>query len=132
MELALATRPARFISLRRVLLADALTCFLFGLLLAVAAGAMAELIGLPRSLLFYAGLVLFPCAALMAIAAMTLNRHLVRVVIAGNVAWVAASVAVLVLYEVTGLGAAFVLGQAVAVTVLAFLEWRSGSAPAHI
>ena len=132
MELAFATRPARLLSLRLVLIADALTCLVFGLLLAAAAAPLAAGIGLPPVLLFYAGLVLLPCAALMAIAARTLNRHLVRLVIAGNLAWVAASLAVPFLFEVTGLGVAFVLGQAFVVAALACLEWRSGAGRPHI
>ena len=42
----------------------------------------------------------------------------------GNLAWVAASFAVLALARPTPLGAAFLVAQALAVMVLALMEWR--------
>jgi hypothetical protein len=126
MEHAFATaHAARGFTLKSLLVIDALTCFVFGLLLVVAAAPLAGLLGLPQSLLFYAGVVLFPCAALMTLAAKTLAKPLVAMVIAGNVAWVVASIALLSMFEVTTLGVAFVLAQAVAVSALAVLEWRA-------
>lgn len=126
MEHAFAiAHPARGFTLRSLLVVDALTCFVFGLLLAVAAAPLAALLGLPQSLLFYAGVVLFPCAALMALAAKTLAKPLVASVIAGNAAWVVASVSWLLIFEVTTLGLAFIVAQAVAVSILAVLEWRA-------
>jgi hypothetical protein len=126
MEHAFATaQPARGITLRQLLVVDALTCLIFGLLLIGAAERLAALVGLPQSLLFYAGIVLIPCAALMALAAKTLAKPLVVVVIAGNVAWVVASVAVVWMFEMSALGLAFAVAQAAAVLVLAVLEWRA-------
>jgi hypothetical protein len=124
MELAITHRSTRF-PLRHILTADALTCVAFGVLLVAAAAPLAVLLGLPESLLFIAGLVLLPCAALMALAAKTLHRALVGLVIGGNVAWVVASLAVLALTRPTGFGYAFVLAQAAAVATLAALEWRA-------
>ena len=55
--------------LRKILFIDAATCVLTGLGLAVLAGALEPLLGLPRALLQYAGLALLPVAAFMAWAA---------------------------------------------------------------
>jgi hypothetical protein len=120
-----AAAPARGFTLRQILGADAATCFAFGLLLVAGAGLLAPLLGLPQTLLFYAGVVLFPCAVLMIVAARSLARPLVWLVVAGNAAWVVASIAVLVSFDVTSLGAAFVLAQAAAVALLTGLEGRA-------
>jgi hypothetical protein len=126
MEHAFATaQTARGFTLKPLLVADALTCFVFGALLVAAAAPLATLLGLPESLLFYAGVVLFPSAALMALAAKTLAKPLVAVVIAGNAAWVVASVGVLMMLDVTALGLVFIVAQAVVVSILAVLEWRA-------
>lgn len=61
----------------------------------------------------------------MALAAKTLAKPLVAFVIAGNAAWVVGSVAVVLMFEVTALGLAFIVAQAAAVLVLAVLEWRA-------
>ena len=107
--------------LRRTLAVDAATCAGFGVLLFLFHEPLAGLLGLPAAVLYHAGLALFPCAALMMIAR---NRHsLSWVVVAGNAAWVVASVALLLLTSPTLLGYAFVIAQAVAVAVLAELEY---------
>jgi hypothetical protein len=124
--LNLAAAPARpGFTLKQLLNFDALTCLLMGVALALGAGPLASLLGLPQTLLFYAGLALFPCAALMAITAKNQNRALVWMVILGNVAWVIGSVFVAFTFEVTTLGMTFVLVQALAVDILVLLEWRA-------
>jgi hypothetical protein len=129
-QLTLADRAPRAFTLQQILGFDALTCVAMGLLLLAAAAPLAGLLGLPQDLLFHAGAVLLPCAALMYAAARTLNRSLVWLVILGNVAWVVASVAVAFLVEPTSLGLVFIVAQAVVVDILAFLEWRKmGPAP---
>ncbi|MBC8024546.1 MAG: hypothetical protein H7Y89_01015 [Steroidobacteraceae bacterium] len=126
MEHAFATaQPARGFTLKQLLVVDALTCFVFGLLLVAAAAPLAALLGLPQSLLFFAGVALVPCAGLMALAAKTLAKALVAIVIAGNTAWVIGSVAVVLMFEVTTLGLGFIVAQAAAVLTLAVLEWRA-------
>jgi hypothetical protein len=107
--------------LRRTLAVDAATCAAMGALLAGFQAPLAGLLGLPAGLLFYAGIALFPCAALM-LAAMK-SRTLAWLVVAGNAAWIVGSVAVLLLASPTALGYAFVIAQAVAVAVLAELEY---------
>jgi hypothetical protein len=107
--------------LRRTLAADAATCAAMGALLAGFPAPLAGLLGLPAGLLFYAGIALFPCAALM-LAAMK-SRALAWLVIAGNAAWILGSVAVLLVASPTALGYAFIIAQAIAVAVLAELEY---------
>lgn len=111
--------------LRRVLTIDAVTCFVTGALLAVVPMPLASLFGLAPDLLFYAGLALFPCAALMLWVALSspLLRPLGHVIVAGNVAWVAGSMLVLAMTSPTTLGYAFVIAQAVIVIALADFEW---------
>ena len=111
--------------LRRVLLVDAATCLATGGLLALGAGALAGPLGLPAALLLYAGLSLFPTAVFMIWVASraSLWRLGAWVVVLGNVAWVAGSIAVLVDFSPTGLGTAFVIAQGVVVALLAELEY---------
>jgi hypothetical protein len=120
-----APHPTTGSALRRWLVADALTCAVFGALLLVAAMPLSTLFGLPRALLFWSGLVLFPCSALMALAAKNLSKPLVWFVIGGNAAWIVASIAVSRIFELTGIGLAFVTLQAAAIAVLVALEWRA-------
>jgi hypothetical protein len=116
--------PSRF-TLKSLLVIDALTCLVTGVLLVAASGALATLLGLPQDLLFYAGVALFPCAALMMLAARTRSTPLVQLVIFGNLAWAAASVWVAMAFEPTAPGMLFVLAQAVVVAALGVLEWRA-------
>ncbi|HUQ09205.1 MAG TPA: hypothetical protein VM146_02735 [Steroidobacteraceae bacterium] len=115
---------ARGFTLKQVLALDALTCLVTGAALVAAASPLAGLLGLPPGLLFYAGVVLFPCAALMLLASRTLATSLVWMVIMGNFAWVAASVLVAVALTPTALGFAVILGQAAVVALLGWLELR--------
>jgi hypothetical protein len=111
--------------LRAVLAFDAVTCLVMGVLLVAGAAPLAGWSGLPVNLLRVAGVALFPSAALMATAAATRRPALVWLVIAGNVAWVLASLAVAaVVASATAVGIISILVQAVAVAVLAWLEFR--------
>jgi hypothetical protein len=131
----LSARPAaaqeRFMStihpssfLRRVLLADAAVSAAVGALMALGAGALASLLGLPAPLLTIAGVALFPYAAYLVWLATrpAVPSAAVWVPIVLNVVW--ALDCVLVLFAAglhpTGLGEAFVVVQIV--TVLAFAE----------
>lgn len=112
--------------LRNALALDAAACAATGLLLSLAAGPLAGLFGLPAEFLRGAGLVLLPCAAILAWFASreTLPRLAVFAVIGINLLWVADSIAILVAgwFSPTGLGIAFVLAQAGAVAVLTELQ----------
>ena len=109
--------------LRRVVLVDAATCVAMGLLLSLAA----NMLELPIRLLEYAGLSLLPIAAFIAWVATrsNLSRLGVRVVIAGNAAWVAGSALLLVSGWVSPnlLGSGFIAAQAATVVLLAGLEY---------
>ena len=109
--------------LRRTLWADAATCLGTGLLLAALAAPLSPLLGLPAALLQYAGLALLPIAAFIALTASRPSPAMVWLVIAGNVLWVAGSVAVLFVFAPTALGMAFVIAQGVVVAVLAEVEY---------
>jgi hypothetical protein len=128
MENVMSAIPASLdnsVFLRRILYFDAATCVAMGLFLVLLAQPLAPLLGLPALLLEIAGAALFPIAAFIVWAA--LYRRGVGVVIAGNVAWVAASVLLVSAGWVspTPLGYAFVLVQAAAVALLAALEYTA-------
>lgn len=126
MDRAFATpRLDTGITLRQWLLADTLTCIAFGTLLVAGSAPLATPLALPPSLLFYAGVILFPCAALMALAAKTLAKPLSWLVVAGNLAWIGASIAVAWMFDLTGIGLAFLTAQAAAVGIIATGEWRA-------
>ncbi len=124
--------------LRFALLADALASGAMGVLMAVGAGLLSPFLGLPSPLLFWAGLLLIPFALLVA---WTGTRAEPPAGAAGaiavvNLAWVAGSAALLVLLPQapTALGYAFIAAQALAVLVLALMQWtgigRAGRAVA--
>jgi O-antigen/teichoic acid export membrane protein len=112
-------------TIRTILGADALTCLAAGAVMSLGAGMLAGPTGLNASLLLVAGLSLFPVAAVLGWMARTalLNGPLVMLAVIGNIGWVAASIAVLLVTEPTLFGTAFVLAQALVVTLLAWLEF---------
>jgi hypothetical protein len=116
--------------------ADAASGIAMGLPLVAFAEPLGALLGLPAPLLLACGLGLFPFAALMLLAARSARppAALVWFVIGGNVAWVLGSVWLWYTLPLTALGQVFVVGQALAVLVLAELEftgWRRLSAVRH-
>jgi hypothetical protein len=121
----LAASLDRSTFLRRVLYVDAATCLATGALLSLDASALSAPLGLPAALLLYAGLSLFPCMVLMLWVASHENiwRLGAWAIVAGNVLWVAGSVALLIELSPTGLGTAFVIAQAAVVALLAELEY---------
>lgn len=121
------------LSLRPLVAIDAATCAVMGLALDLAAAPLAALTGLPAALLVAAGLSLLPIALFMALVAWRPHPAAVRLVVLGNAAWVAASLLLVVptgWVAPTALGIAFVLAQALAVTVLALLEQAAARAAA--
>jgi hypothetical protein len=122
--------------LRFALLGDAIATGTTGLLMALGAGFLTSLLGLPESLLRWAGLLLLPYAAAIAYLGTRerLSRGSVWTVIASNAVWAAASVLLLLSGWVhpSGLGTAFVIFQAVAVAAFAeaqYLGLRRATAP---
>jgi hypothetical protein len=122
--------------LRRAILGDAIFSGASALLLTFGAGALAPLLNLPEALLRETGLFLVAYAALVGWLGTrpSMPKPLVWIVIAGNTAWTAASIALLFCGAVTPnlLGAAAVAMQALAVGVFAELQYvglrRSGVA----
>ena len=113
--------------LERSMIADALITGMTGVALVGAAGMLHELLGVPVALMRYTGLVLIPFAAMVFYwsAPARLSRSRAWTVIALNIAWVAASVTLLVANWIapTSLGIAFVLFQALVVAIFAELQF---------
>ncbi|MFJ3051990.1 hypothetical protein [Pseudomonas nitroreducens] len=113
--------------LRLTLKADALAGGAMGLLMALAAQPLGQLLGLPFVLLLVAGIVLLPLALVLYWMSNqpALSRTGVWAVIALNALWVVESAALLVTGYVqpTALGYAFVIGQALVVLLFAELEF---------
>lgn len=116
-------------SQKNLLLIDAFTCLVMGILLTLGATWLGELFHLPVALLFYAGLVLFPIAFFMIFVATRgfIPPVGIQFVIVGNVGWVAGSAVLLVSGWVSPnvIGTVFIVVQAAAVAILAYLELNS-------
>jgi len=113
--------------LRKVLVVDGVISGACGLTLVLGAGPLERWLGIPAALLRPVGLTLFPFTALLLSLARraALSRATVGGVIAANGIWVAGSVLLLVSgwIDPTGLGYAFVVGQAAVVAVFAEMEY---------
>ncbi|MBO0763581.1 MAG: hypothetical protein J2P50_03165 [Hyphomicrobiaceae bacterium] len=116
-----------FAFLRRALLLDATASGATGLLLIAGAGLLEGLLGLPAAILRGAGLLLLPYVACVAFTGTraALAPPAVRAIIAANLLWAAASVALLASGWVapTALGYAFVIAQAAVVALLGELQY---------
>lgn len=111
-------------TLRRVLMADAASGLGMGVVQLAFTSTVAGLTGLAPALLTWSGLALFPCAALMLWTAFRrpLALPAVWIIVAGNAAWVLASLVLLAESALPALGVAYVLAQAAVVAALATLE----------
>lgn len=115
-------------SIRALLLFDAATCLLMGLVLLLARAPLAALTQIPAPLLVWAGGALLPVALFMAAAGLAkpVRHWTALLVVAGNLLWVFASLALVVAIDgLTVLGIGFVLSQAVAVAALTWLEYQA-------
>jgi len=113
--------------LRNALLLDGLLSGATGLLLVLAAGWLGAFLELPRLLLLVAGSALLPFAALLVWLSnrQQISRQVVWAVIAVNALWVIDSLLVLLIGWLSPnlFGYAFVIAQALAVALLAELQW---------
>lgn len=113
--------------LRYALLADAAASGATGLMLALGAGPLSGLFGMPEPLLRWSGIALVPYAALIGFAASreALSRATVLAIVVVNALWVTDSFALLASGWVAPslLGMAFVTAQALAVGVLAVAQY---------
>jgi len=116
-------------SLKSLLVLDAVTCAVTGIALIAGAQLLDEMTAIPAGLSFFAGVLLLPVAAFMAIvtARFSSNAPAVWLIIAGNGAWVVASLLVVAagLVRPNLYGIAFILIQAAAVTGLVLLEFSA-------
>ncbi len=120
---------------RPILALDALTCLAAGALMLLGVGLLSPLLGLPAPLLTVAGALLLPIAVLFGWMSRqpVVPQPLLMLAVGGNIAWVAASLAVLFVCSPSSLGVVFVAGQAAAVAALAILEARGlGQTLAHV
>lgn len=123
--------------MRNVLVADAISCLGSGALQVGFTGAMAGLLGLPAPLLMATGLFLLVYGAFVGWLSTRrpAPRAIVWLLVVGNLGWAAGCLALLAggFVAPTTLGVAWVVIQALTVTVLAQLQWlglRASSAPA--
>lgn len=112
--------------LRRALLADAAASAATGLLLALGAQYLTDLLGLPVALMRHAGMSLLPFAAIVLVVGLHSNppRAAVLAIVAYNALWAIDSLALLAsgFVNPTMLGAAFVIAQAATVGAFAALQ----------
>lgn len=117
---------SKTLSLRNVLLIDAATCALTGALLIFGARLLAHLTAIPPALLFYAGVVLIPVAAFMAVTAArtALSPFAAWVIVAGNALWVVASIGLMIgpWIAPNTWGYVFIAAQAAVVAILTKFE----------
>ena len=113
--------------LRFVLFADAATCAACGLLLTLGGSFLQSILGLPATLMFYAGLSLLPFTAFLIYAATrkSLAKTFVWLIIGLNLLWTIDSFLLLVSGYVapTTPGYVFVIFQAIGVLMFADLEF---------
>lgn len=123
----MSNRIANTPFLRFALLGDAAASGATGLLMTVASGPLASLLGLPQQLLFWSGAILLPYAALVGWLGTqpAFSSASVWVVITVNAIWVIDSLVLLVSgwVQPTPLGTAFVLAQAIVVAAFAELQF---------
>jgi hypothetical protein len=107
------------LSLPTLLLVDASTCALMGVILLFGSGPIAALTAIPAALLFYAGLAFMTLAA----TRRPVPPAAAWIVILGNVLWIALSLLLLAGWIApNSLGVVFILVQALAVAILTILE----------
>ena len=124
--------------LRLALIADAAVSGFTGLAMVLGAGIVDGLLGLPATLLHYAGLSLIPFAALVGFIATRerLSRPAVWAIIAYNALWAVDSIVLIAggWLTPTLLGYAFTVAQAIVVAAFAELQyvgmrkWRAAHA----
>lgn len=121
----LSAQPFTF--LRRALVLDAVASGATAVLLIAAGGVIDGRLGLPVALLRGAGLVLVPYIALVVVVAgrARIEPAAVWCIIACNLLWAVASLVLLMSGQLapSGLGIAFVAGQAIVVAALGELQY---------
>ena len=123
------------LTMKNILVADALTCSVVVAAGFFAAAPVGALLGLPANVVAIGGWICLAAALLMVIAALQRvpNPALLKLIAIGNLGWVAASFAVAAFFadQMTGIGMAVVVVQALGVLVFAILEWKDVGVPAR-
>jgi hypothetical protein len=119
--------------LKRALLADAVVSGAVAVLQLVAYNQLASLTGLSSALLLGTGTFLVGYVALLIVLALraTVPAAMIWLVIAGNLAWAVAALAVSATLPLATLGHAFAGVHALAVTTFSYLEYRGLGASAQ-
>lgn len=121
-----------YFNLKNVLIIDAITCTGLFVLGVFATATVAALLGLPSEVVTVAGWIGLPSALLMLFVATQKapSKGLANLIAVGNIGWVAASFGVLAVFagQMTWLGIAVVVVQALVVLDLAFFEVKGAAA----
>lgn len=119
-------------NLKNTLIIDAVTCVGLFVFCVFATATVATLLGLPSEVVTVAGWIGLPSALLMLfVANQTVpNKGLANLIAIGNLGWVIASFAVLAMFagQMTALGIAVVIVQAIGVLVFAIYEAKGAAA----
>lgn len=112
--------------LRNILIADGMTCVGAAVLTIFGGSFLGPFLQLPEGLLFWAGVILLPFAALLFVAARrsAVPRFWLTEIVLMNALWVVASFGLLVsgLIAPNMLGTAFIVAQALAVALFTVLQ----------
>lgn len=121
------------LNLKTVLVADAITCTGVLALGLFARQPVATLLGLPINVVAIGAWICLAAALPMFLAAAQRvpNAGLMKLIAVGNIGWVAASFAVVANFmgQITGVGIAVLIAQALGVLIFAILEWKMAGAP---
>ncbi len=119
-------------TLKNTLLIDAVTCAGLFVFCVFATATVATLLGLPSAVVTVAGWIGLPSALLMLFVAnqKVPSKGLANLIAIGNLGWVIASFAVLAMFaaQMTALGIAVVIVQAIGVLVFAIYEAKGAAA----
>jgi len=113
-------------NLSRVLWLDALSCAVIFVLGVFASGPVGALLGLPPTVVAAGGWICLAAGGALAFLAVRPVKWLLALAIVGNVGWVAASLAVWLVWfgSLAGLGHTVLLAQAAAVAFFVVIELR--------
>lgn len=118
---------ANTVSLRHAVLADGVISGAMGALLIAASSPLSGLLGVPSNFLFWVGVALLPWMATLIVIGREERpaSGAVETVIALNALWVLGSIVLAIWnpFGMTALGFAFVIAQALAVTIFAELQF---------
>jgi hypothetical protein len=118
-------------TLKNTLIIDAITCTGLFVFCVFATATVTTLLGLPSAVVTVAGWIGLPSALLMLFVAYQKapSKGLANLIAVGNLGWVIASFAVLAMFagQMTALGIAVVIAQAIGVLVFAIYEARGAA-----